>query len=117
MQIQLNADNRLVGSDELAVQLDGKIHGALDRFTDRITRVEVHLNDLNSGKSSGDDKRCRMEARVVGRQPVSVMHAAPTVALAIDGAADKLARALDRVFGKLDADRRSGARQAHDEST
>lgn len=116
MQIQLNTDRHLVGSEALAVQLEGKVRAALDRFSDRITRVEVHLNDLNSEKTVDDDKRCMMEARVAGRQPMSVTHMAPTVILAIDGASDKLARALGRIFGKLDAARRSGARQANDEA-
>lgn len=116
MHIQLNTDNHLVGSEDLALQLEGKVRAVLGRCADRITRVEVHLNDLNSDKASGDDKRCMMEARVAGRQPMSVSHEAPTVTLAIDGASDKLARALERVFGKLDADRRNGARQADDEA-
>ena len=114
MHIQLNTDNHLLGSEVLALELEATVRAALGRFTDRITRVEVHLNDLNSGKTSGRDKRCMMEARVVGRQPLSVVHEARTLALAIDGAADKLVRALDRMLGKLDADRRSGARQAND---
>jgi len=58
-----------------------------------------------------------MEARVAGRQPMSVTHEAPPVILAIDRASDKLARALDRNFGTLDADRRSGPAQANDEAS
>lgn len=117
MQIQLNTDNHLVGSEDLDLKLEGEVRAALGRFTERITRVEVHLNDLNSDKTGGDDKRCMMETRVAGHQPVSVSHKAPTVALAIDGALDKLVRALDRLFGKLDAGRRSSARQANNDAT
>lgn len=114
MQIQLNTDKNVVGSDDLAAKLEGKIRAALGRFSDRITRVEVHLKDLDGDRKKGDDKRCTMEARVAGRQPMSVTHEAPTVILAIDGASDKLARALDRSFGKHDADRRSGPAQTND---
>lgn len=117
MQIQLNTDKNVVGSDDLALQLEGKIRAALGHLSDRITRVEVHLSDVNGGKTSGDDKRCMIEARVAGRQPMSVTHEAPTVTLAIDGAADKLARALDSEFGKLDAEWRSGARRATHEAS
>ncbi len=117
MQVQLNTDNNLVGSTELALQLEGEVHAALGRFADRITRLEVHITDLNSdNKTGGDDKRCVMEARLAGRQPMSASHEAATVPLAIDGACDKLARALDRLLGKLDADQRSGARQANDDA-
>ena len=117
MQIQLNTDKHLVGSDDLALQLEGSLRTALGHLADRITRYEVHLSDLNGDKTGGDDKRCLIEARVAGRQPISITHEAPTVTLAIDGAADKLARALERAFGRLDAERRGGARQASDEAS
>lgn len=117
MQIQLNTDNSLTGSEQLMEQLEGDLRAALDRFSERITRIEVHLSDLNGGERGGTDKRCLMEARIAGRQPLSVTHAAATVDLAIEGAADKLTSALDTTFGKLDADRRMGRRQANNETT
>lgn len=115
MQIQLNTAHNVTGSEELAAQLEGDVRAALDRFAERITRVEVHLTDLNSSEKRGTDKRCLMEARIAGRQPLSVTHVAATVDLAIDGAADMLTHALDTTFGKLDSDRRSGARQANND--
>ncbi len=106
MQIQLNTDNNVAGPEGFAVQVEGDVRAALERFAEHITRIEVHLSDSNSDKDGGRDKRCMMEARLAGRQPMSVSHEASTVALAIDGASDKLARALDRVLGKLQAGRR-----------
>jgi hypothetical protein len=100
VQVQLNTDNHLVGSDDLALKLEAEVRDALGRFAGRITRVEVHLNDVNSGKAGTADKRCMMEARVAGRQPASVTHHAPSVELAIKGAAEKLASLLERVSGK-----------------
>jgi ribosome-associated translation inhibitor RaiA len=117
MQIQLNTDHTIAGSEKLGAQLDVKVRAALDRFADRITRVEVHLTDVNGRKPVGDDKRCTMEARIAGRQPLSVSHDAPAVALAIDGAAAKMSRALESVFGKRTAARRHGVPAATDEST
>lgn len=117
MQIQLNTDHTITGSEKLGAQLDEKVRGALDRFADRITRVEVHLTDMNGRKSVGDDKRCTIEARIAGRQPLSVSHDAPLVALAIDGAASKMSRALESLFGKRTAARRHAAPAATDEST
>jgi len=116
MQIQLNTDHTIPGSENLAAQLDQSVRTALDRFADRVTRVEVHLTDLNGHKSGGDDKRCMMEARIAGRQPLSVSHDAPAVALAIDGAVTKMSRALERVFAKLDAVRRHAAPVAPDDA-
>lgn len=115
MQVQLNTDNNVVGSAQLALRLEGEVRAALDRFVGRITRVEVHITDLNGDhKAGGNDKRCMMEARLASRQPVSASHEAATVPLAIEGACDKLVRALDRQLGKLRADQRSGARQVND---
>jgi len=105
MQIQINTDNHLIGTDDLALAVDATVRRALSRFAGRLTRIEVHLNDVNSDKG-GPDKRCVMEARARGRRPISATHQAPSIALAADGAAEKLARALDRTFGKLD-DRRA----------
>jgi ribosome-associated translation inhibitor RaiA len=110
MQIQLNTDNHLVGSEDLALRVDASLRQALQRFSERITRIEVHLNDLNSADKSGDDKRCMLEARLRGQQPMSVTHEAPSVDLAVSGATDKLVRTLDKVLGKLEAGRRGEER-------
>jgi ribosome-associated translation inhibitor RaiA len=103
MQIQLNTDHNLTGSDDLATRVEAVVADAVDRFADRITRVEVHLNDVNAGKAGPHDKRCMLEARVAGRAPVAVTHTADSLDLALAGAADKLAKALDRALGRVAA--------------
>src|SRR5690606_1335141 len=92
------------GSPALAAQVERDLTKTLKRFTGRLTRIEVHLSDLNSSGSGPDDKRCVLEARVTdsGMAPVSANHQASTVALAVDGAAEKLSRALSSAFGKRD---------------
>lgn len=109
MQLQLNTDHHLRGSPELGARLRQALEAALARFAPRITRVEVHLNDLNAGKA-GIDKRCQMEARIAGRPPVSVQHVAESVPLAFDGALARLVAALDHALGKLDTTRRAAGR-------
>jgi ribosome-associated translation inhibitor RaiA len=42
-----------------------------------------------------------MEARLAGRQPIAVTEEAATLDLAVDGAADKLARLIEHTLGKL----------------
>ncbi|MGI8967338.1 MAG: hypothetical protein ACR2H1_14820, partial [Limisphaerales bacterium] len=71
MKIQINTDNNIEGSDELTQQTQAVVESALERFAQQITRVEVHLSDENSHKG-GIDKRCVMEARLEGMQPVAV---------------------------------------------
>jgi hypothetical protein len=101
MDVLVNSDNSVEGHEQLAADVEATVRHALDRFSDRLTRVEVHLGDENSHKSGATDKRCLMEARIAGRQPTAVSHNAPDIEKAVAGAADKLKRALDTVFGKL----------------
>lgn len=104
MQIQLNTDSHISGREALAQQVEAVVMDALDRFSDQITRVEVHLSDVNSHKLGHDDKpdkRCLLEARLAGRQPVAVSHQAATLDQAVDGAAGKLKRSLDSILGRL----------------
>ena len=101
MHVQVSTDNRVEGHDEFVRGVQAAVEDALGRFGDRLTRVEVHVGDENSDKGGSDDKRCAMEARPAGLQPVAVTHTAPTVGQAIDGAARKLQTALDRSLGKL----------------
>lgn len=103
MKIHLNTDNHISASEGLSERADRVVGGALERFADRVTRVEAHVSDVNSHKNGdGVDKRCMLEARVAGHQPIAVTEDAETVEQALSGAAQKLKRALDSMFGKLD---------------
>jgi ribosome-associated translation inhibitor RaiA len=101
MEVLVNTDSSVQGHDTLTTEVEGVVRHALTRFADRITRVEVHLSDENSHKHGADDKRCMIEARVAGRPPTAVTHHAADLTKAVAGASDKLKRALDTVFGKL----------------
>jgi ribosome-associated translation inhibitor RaiA len=107
MQVQINTDRNIEGHEALATQVSGVVESALSRFTDSITRVEVHLSDENSDKKGGNDNmRCVMEGRLEGRQPVAVTHQAATVDQAVDGAADKLTRMIESTLGQLRDEKR-----------
>jgi len=101
MQIQINTDRNIEGHEALAAQVSGVVESALRRFSAHITRVEVHLSDENSLKSGQSDKRCMMEARLEGRQPIAVTHEAASLDQAIDGASDKLARMVENTLGRV----------------
>jgi ribosome-associated translation inhibitor RaiA len=101
MQIQINTDHTIAGHEALAAEVRGIVESALSRFSDHITRVQVHLSDENGDKSGQNDKRCMMEARLEGHQPIAVTHEAATVDQAVDGAADKLARLIESTLGRL----------------
>lgn len=102
MQIQVNTDSQVKGSEQLARSVEATVEASLARFADRITRVEVHLGDENSrAKAGGDDKRCVMEARLASLRPISVTAHAPTVDQAVNSAGEKLEQALERALGRL----------------
>ena len=101
MQIQVNTDHSIEGHEALAAQVSGVVESALSRFSDHITRVEVHLSDESGHKSSQNDKRCMMEARLEGHPPIAVTHDAATLDQAVDGAADKLVRLIESTLGRL----------------
>lgn len=100
MQVQVNS-NHIPGSVELHEWVGTTVEDRLERFDDFLTRVEVHVSDENAQKAGADDKRCQIEARPKGQQPVSVTHKAETLELAVEGAIDKLNNALGHQFGKL----------------
>jgi hypothetical protein len=60
----------------------------------------VHLSDGSATRSGGTDKRCLMEARLAGRQPMAVSHQAATLDEAWRGAARKLRNAAETSFGR-----------------
>ncbi|MEP6836013.1 MAG: HPF/RaiA family ribosome-associated protein [Gemmatimonas sp.] len=101
MQIQVNTDHNIPGHEELVTQVEETVTKALQRFGTQITRVEVHLSDDNGNKSGPNDKRCVMEARLEGHQPLVATHQAETVKQAYSGAATKLKTALTHALGKL----------------
>ena len=100
MQIHVNTDRQIQGGDSLARWIEEEALSRLSRFRDQVTRVEVFLTDEDSGKSGNNDKRCRLEARPAGRQPVTVSATADKLADAFTGAVDKLHRALDADLGR-----------------
>lgn len=102
MQIQINTDKNISGDETRAESIENTLGQILARFSDQITRLEVHLSDENSAsKSGGIDKRCLLEARLEGRQPTSVSDQAFTIDQAVTGAAHKMVSLLDSELGKL----------------
>ena len=101
MKIQINTDHNIECHEALASKIKIVIESALIQVSDHITRVEVHLSDENGDKSGQNDKRCMMEARIEGQHPIAVTHNAMNLDLAVEGAADKLARMIDSTLGRL----------------
>ena len=107
MQVQINTGHNIEGNEALAAQVRGIVKSALSRISEHITRVEVHLSDESSHKNTQNDKRCMMEARLEGRQPIAVTHQAEALDQAVEGATEKLVRLIESTLG----------RQRHQESS
>jgi ribosomal subunit interface protein len=100
MHIEVNASD-VQTSQAIIDHVHAEVEKAMRFFRERTTRVEVHLKDLNSNKG-GQDKRCLMEARLAGQNPIAIEHEAADLYLAISGAADKLHRAVQKKIDRLD---------------
>ena len=101
MQIEINTDKNIEGSERMTAYFTETLEQTLSRFTDQITRLNVHLSDVNAHKEGGDDKRCLLEARLKGLKPVVVTHQAETIDFAFSGATDKLIKSLESTIGRL----------------
>ncbi len=105
MQILINTDHNIEGREGLATHVRTVVEHALAHVHNHVTSVTVHLSDENSSKGGADDKRCVMEARLNHHQPLAVTHHAASLHEAIEGAASKLSRLLDKVTGRLHDER------------
>ena len=105
MQIQVNTDNNIEGREDVVRFVESVLESKLRAVSGSITRIEVHLQDQNAAKSGPDDKRCMVEARLEGRQPVSATATADTIQSAVTAAVDKMRNILDSELGKLRARR------------
>lgn len=104
MQIQINTDHHVKDSFEYVAEnnnFEEIVKNALGHFKKHITRVEIHLTDVNSKKNGFNDKRCLIEVRVVGIRPMTAVHHAGNLQLALDGAIEKLKNSLEHTFGKM----------------
>ena len=102
MQIQVNTVHNIAGTEARDQWASGVVESALGHFADHVTRVEVHISDENAGKSGAEDKRCLMEARLVGRPPLAVTNHADSLDAAVNGAAHKLVRAIEHGLGRAE---------------
>lgn len=101
MKIQVNTDKNIEGREQLSAYVESFIKDGLSRYTDHITRIEVHLSDENGSKEGTEDKRCLIEVRVEKLNPIVTSDLALTLHKAIDGATSKMKKALDSKIGKI----------------
>ena len=100
MTIQFNSAHSVNANEKLKAPIIALLSEKLNRFSNQITRLDVHLSDENGSKEGLNDKRCLLEAHIEGREPLVAKNHANTYELAAEGAADilkaSLASAADR---------------------
>ncbi len=101
MQIQFNTDKNVDGNEGLIASSRNIVTEELSRYSQQITRVEVHFSDEDGNKDGQNDKRCLVEARLAGMNPVAVTNQANTHEKALFGAIDKLKNSLEKITGRL----------------
>ena len=102
MQVIVNTDHNIALTEESIGAMEAHVSEKLEHVSSRLTRVEVHLSSESAGRSTGDDIRCRLEARPEGRNSEIVTDDASTVDDAVSRALGKLLRVLESTFGRLD---------------
>lgn len=102
MQFHLNSDHTIEADQRMETVLEEIVRDELSQFSDRITRVELHVSDENSRVKGGpQDKRCTIEVRLAGLDPRSATHKAPSLKEAVVGASGKAKRQIESTLGKL----------------
>ncbi len=84
----------------LLERVERRVQFAVGRFDGRVTRVSVRVADVN-GPRGGVDKRCRIAVRVRPMGEIVVEDTHPDLYAAIDGAADRIGRSVQREIERL----------------
>lgn len=104
MQIEISYRD-ITKTDAIDAKIVEAVEKSIGRFRERLTRVEVHVGDLNAHKKGPDDKRCMIEARPAGMDPLVAEAHDEDLYKAITLAAEKIKTVLTRHFEKLEAKR------------
>jgi hypothetical protein len=100
MKIQVNSDKTIAVDASLISSVEGEVQRVLSRFASRLTRVEIHLSDIDNSKRGQADKRCLVEVRPTGARPLTASAQATKIAYAVSHALGKMQRSLATLFGR-----------------
>lgn len=102
MNVEVSSDKSI--TDATLGTVVSAVETGLTRHKDRLTRAEVHLKNVGV-KGAARPIGCTIEVRPAGRDPVVASHEAESLDEAVDGAAGKMDRLLESLFGRLDSNR------------
>jgi putative sigma-54 modulation protein len=94
MQFEISGQNLHV-DQSIQSHVERQMNFALGPFDSWITRVTVHLEDVN-GHRGGIDKECRVLVNLKGGKTVKVQDLDANMVSAINRAADRVGQAIGR---------------------
>jgi len=80
VQVQVNSDKNIMVDTRATQLVELEVKRVLRKFSGKLTRVQVHLSDVNRHKFGPQDERCLIEARPTRHRPISASDGAKTVA-------------------------------------
>lgn len=100
MLIQINTDKNIDGTAEMIHHFTTLLQNQLARFDENITRVVVFLSDENASREAGNDKKCILEVRPKGQDPLVVTTVTDSIHQSVKSAAEKMFLTLEKVAQK-----------------
>ena len=101
MLVQIHTDKNIEGGSRFSEYFSAEIKEQLVRYNEIVTRIEVHVTDENGSKTSPNDKKCVIEAKVEKKQPIAVTANADSPEKAFFEAVEKMQRVLDTTVEKI----------------
>ena len=100
MQLDIRGRNMRL-TPALLDHIERRLRFAVGRFTTRLGRVAVRIDDLN-GPRGGVDKRCHIHLELAGRT-LSIDEVDADLYVAVARAAERAGRATERAIARLRA--------------
>jgi ribosomal subunit interface protein len=94
MEVEIRSQN-LHLDEETQSHVERRMTFALEQFNSWITRVQVHLEDVN-GPRRGVDKQCRILVNIKGGKTIKVEDLDVDMIAAVNRAADRLGQVVSR---------------------
>lgn len=106
MKLSISGKNMKI-NDALKEHIEQRIYFALSRFSPRVARVSVTVEDVN-GPRGGIDKRCRILVKLDRMEDVAIETTDAEIYDAVSAAADRVGRSVQRKLDRGRTVRRSG---------
>ena len=94
MKLSISGKNMKL-DDAMKEHIERRVYFALSRFSPRVARVAVTVEDIN-GPRGGIDKRCSILVKLDRIEELKVESTDSKVYVAVDAAADRIGRSVQR---------------------